>query len=147
MLKENLPCVTKEDLEKESSGLGLNNVELDRLLKFYGLLVESLDMLSPTFDLALYEARTRFNRLVRFKYRAKITFRGCFPIDMLRYDQCFPLQGTDAAAITDSQNSFLRGSSLEDRQIIVMKFSERKAVWCKDRWKSFGCLLEETNEI
>lgn len=71
--------------------------------------------------------------------RVNATFRGSgpFPIDMCRYDQCWPLTQEDIANISDW--------TAECREIRVGKYAtlgaakDQKA-FTNERWKSFGWL-------
>ena len=67
--------------------------------------------------------------------KAKITSRFGFPIDMLRYDSCWPATEQDAAAITKGFRSSYGVSA------VVEMDAARE--WAVGRWKSFGCTLEE----
>lgn len=67
---------------------------------------------------------------------AKISGRGQFPIDMLRYDSCSPATETD---------SILIGSTFEiygvwEIYVKVRPLSKSKGhnPWTVDRWASFG---------
>ena len=64
----------------------------------------------------------------------KATFRGilAFPIDMLRYDNCWPSTSEDAAKIHENLGS--RGEEQEFLNITVT--SEQDFTW--SRWSSFG---------
>lgn len=55
---------------------------------------------------------------------------GRFPIDMLRYDRCFPF---------DESNSYLIVGPIERRTIKLMAYVDVKsATPCYGRWNSFG---------
>lgn len=65
---------------------------------------------------------------------ATITGRGAFPIDMLRYDTCWPVSSEDASKIR---------RSIEDvphRWSIRVTTSRRG--FTDGRWESFGCGIE-----
>lgn len=82
-------------------------------------------------------------------YNAKIQFTGSFPMDMLRYEGCYPVSGSDASVIEASISRSGKpprklGEHVPIIEVNVAKFSDRPAwdAWCPDRWKSFGCKLE-----
>lgn len=64
---------------------------------------------------------------------AEVRGRGSFPIDMLRYDECFPSDQASVAAMT--------GDGREHKVVHVTKFgrtSREASRWTYDRWVSFG---------
>lgn len=70
---------------------------------------------------------------------AEVEFVGVFPIDMLRYDSCWPRTGEDASHIADSQTD-----SRDKRVVQVTKYSEKKRDhFTTARWKSFLCTIKE----
>ena len=82
---------------------------------------------------------------LKWKHFAKIHGQGPFPIDMLRYDSCIPATEEDARTIENVSNPMI--NDFEQRWTIqVRKFSDIKGhgYWTPQRWKSFGCTLEET---
>jgi hypothetical protein len=67
-----------------------------------------------------------------FVCQFRVTGIGHFPVDMLRYDGCFPLNSDDAVAETDSPGV--------RREVCLMMVRAQK-VQCKPtegRWNSFG---------
>ena len=74
----------------------------------------------------------------RKKYRQFLGVRfDSFPVDMLRYDCCFPASQKDAEAIAES----LRTADQKVREAIVVKYTDiarYDKVWWTDRWVSFG---------
>lgn len=72
---------------------------------------------------------------VNKKYRtfAVATGKGPFPMDMLRYDCCFPAKAEDAHEI----------NSTKDFRAIALAQDHDKATgrWTPDRWASFGWIL------
>jgi hypothetical protein len=60
---------------------------------------------------------------------------GQFPIDMLRYDRCFPADERESGQI---MNTFTR--RIRTWEIRLSAYASNKA-WmpCKGRWESFGC--------
>lgn len=72
---------------------------------------------------------------------AKVTGRGEFPIDMLRYDTCSPATEVDSGLISRTFNSF-------DSWEIFVKcrpLEKKISPWTVGRWESFGCKIEEIN--
>lgn len=70
-----------------------------------------------------------------------------FPIDMLRYDQCWPRTGEDAAKM----NLTLGGGRIgyeEPLAIFVTRHHDekRRPGWEPRRWRSFGVMLQAANE-
>lgn len=71
--------------------------------------------------------------LIRFTVEGK----GYFPVDMLRYDSCFP----------SNQSSVTRlGNSPESREVYLARVTNRKQ-WTPtyDRWRSFGWIVTHTD--
>lgn len=56
-------------------------------------------------------------------YKQRFKGNGGFPIDMLRYDECWPATADDAVAIT------------MDQDYVTVMGTNRFTI---DRWKSFG---------
>jgi hypothetical protein len=81
---------------------------------------------------------------LKWKHFAKITGSTGFPIDMLRYDNCIPASEEDARIIERANDVYVAPG--ETWTVQVKKFSELKthAYWTPQRWRSFGCALEET---
>jgi hypothetical protein len=72
------------------------------------------------------------------KYRHEMTVagRGPFPLDMLRFDGCWPKTGGDVFSIS---SSITRDS--QEYRVTVMKFTDAKATdttFTVGRWNSFG---------
>ncbi len=65
---------------------------------------------------------------------------GChFPLDMLRYDSCFPATEQDSVKIAES----IRGFSGGPWTVHVQALSQNKSHWTPARWQSFGARLIE----
>lgn len=81
---------------------------------------------------------------LKWKHFAKITGSEGFPIDMLRYDNCIPASEEDAHIIERANTEYVGVG--ETCTVQVKKFSDIKGhgYWTPQRWKSFGCTLEET---
>lgn len=74
-------------------------------------------------------------------HTAKVKGSGSFPMDMLRYDQCFPATEDDSYEMT-------RASSV--REITVKAWSDRPfSAFTPARWHSFTWSLEhlETRKL
>ncbi len=66
---------------------------------------------------------------MKYKTTFEVTGRGEFPIDMLRYDCCFPNTGSDSAAIMHDGT----------RTVSLVKYHADKEPLITDaRWNSFG---------
>lgn len=73
-------------------------------------------------------------RRVRFEYY--VTGRGRFPFDMLRLDQCWPVDGFDAEKLIND------GFNAPDFRSILLRSYRQPTV---DRWSSFlwSCGVEK----
>src|SRR5262245_3246387 len=71
-------------------------------------------------------------------YRQEWTVEGVlpFPIDMLRYDRCFPADEAQSAAITRTLNGYVGGHT----QVRVARFwrGDMPKYPTADRWRAFG---------
>lgn len=69
----------------------------------------------------------------RWEHVAEVTCSGEFPIEMLRYDCCFPRRECDAAEIC---------SGADEVVVQIVRYTDTKAPpWTHDRWKSFGATV------
>jgi hypothetical protein len=57
--------------------------------------------------------------------------RGSFPLDMLRYDRCVPLESIDCERIDDVEYT-------ERRTVRLVRYSEQGSKATAARWSSFG---------
>ena len=86
-------------------------------------------------------------------YRLKFTVEGSgdFPIDMLRYDHCYPATSTQSAIIPqDAEQRRVRlAISLYSTKTNMDRCIKSGILPCVERWKSFGweVLREETEAI
>lgn len=65
-----------------------------------------------------------------------------FPIDMLRYECCYPVTGEDATAIENSLSEQPSCGAVRDRVIRLAKYHDTKAVHIETaRWGSFGWVV------
>ncbi len=80
---------------------------------------------------------------LKYAHFAIIRGSGAFPIDMLRYDSCYPFREEDARKIESVSNPMIGDN--DPWEIRVKKHSElaRHARWTPERWKSFRCELVE----
>lgn len=70
----------------------------------------------------------------------KVTFRGHFPLDMLRYDMCFPDSEEDVAIIYDS----IAISPLKGTTVTLARWVRgKKELPTADRWESFLAKVSE----
>ena len=76
-----------------------------------------------------------------YKHFALIRTAESFPLDMLRYDLCFPVEEIDARAIERSLNPMIDAAQIE---VLVARFTESaEPRWGYDRWASYRCEVEE----
>ena len=73
--------------------------------------------------------------------KAIIRGSGAFPLDMLRYDQCFPASEEDSRKIAQSIEDFYK----RDWMIRVRKNSSHE--FTVGRWESFGCTVETVSDF
>lgn len=65
--------------------------------------------------------------------------RGHFPIDMLRYDSCFPRTGEDAGKISRiTKVPFQLSYQREIQSIVLIRRSLNNLPATTERWESFG---------
>lgn len=79
-----------------------------------------------TYSYRAYSASERPKGLFEFT----VTGRGLFPVDMLRYDACWPADGESAAAMLDRPGEY---NPREPRAIRLQSHSEPT----RERWASF----------
>jgi hypothetical protein len=75
-------------------------------------------------------------------HHATVSFTGEFPIDMLRYDRCYPRAQIDVDVIISSLN---RITCRDEVKIVHLeRFVETGSIrpWEIARWKSMGCDLK-----
>jgi len=77
---------------------------------------------------------------MKYRHEAVVQGRGSFPIDMLRYDQCWPVGGEDSVEIERSLHHE-RGPFT----VNVRADSPAKEHWTPDRWRSFGWTVVNTH--
>ena len=74
---------------------------------------------------------------MKYWTKFKVTGSSLFPLDMLRYDQCFPYTAEDASKIG--------GDLLADERTVTLAFyhPRRLPTITTARWKSFGWTVDE----
>lgn len=78
------------------------------------------------------------SRLTRFPFT--VTGRGRFPMDMLRYDHCFPDSSEDAAKITRC----LEAPDAEEVSIKLISYFGHPNKPTVQRWRSFSWNVTNT---
>lgn len=81
---------------------------------------------------------------LRYRHIARISGSGEFPLDMLRYDRCYPYTETDSSIIHTSIQLDIN-ARVSDWTVLVMQYSELKdwqSAWTFGRWKSFCCRVD-----
>jgi hypothetical protein len=77
---------------------------------------------------------------MKYSQRFFVMGKGSFPVDMLRYDQCFPAS-QDAAVSLDSEIPGNR--SIELRRYV----SDKTTVPTTGRWASFGWTVSNVSTV
>lgn len=79
-------------------------------------------------------------------WKFKVSGKGRFPVDMLRYDNCWPIESEDATKILDQKTDRTLGIGRPQRSIEL--YTHRKGGPTIDRWKSFGwnCWIIQKND-
>ena len=75
-----------------------------------------------------------------YEHEATVEVKGAFPVDMLRYDRCYPASEEDAKAIARS----LARPGREPCRVTVKALSPSREHWKKARWRSFGVVVVKT---
>ena len=88
---------------------------------------------------------TKLANSLKYRHVVEVTTSNSFPVDMLRYDSCFPLTETDALVIQLSLNPMVY--EYKEYRVRVARYYDTKFIrWSEDRWNSFHCTLEEVDE-
>jgi len=77
---------------------------------------------------------------MKYSQRFFVTGKGLFPMDMLRYDQCFPAS-QDSAVTIDSEIPGTR--TVEMRRYV----SDKTTMPTTGRWASFGWTVSNTSTV
>lgn len=75
-----------------------------------------------------------------YRHEATVDVKGSFPVDMLRYDRCYPASEEGAYAIAVSLTDVRRDSFC----VTLRALSSSKTHWTPVRWRSFGATIVET---
>lgn len=79
----------------------------------------------------------------QYVHTAKATGKGAFPIDMFRYDGCYPHHETDSGKVTSHYSD---PQSAAMRTVEIMAITDRKiAPFTEARWASFGWKLTDVS--
>jgi hypothetical protein len=76
------------------------------------------------------------------RWEFTVTGRGRFPLDMLRYDTCYPV-GSDSVSRIEAKTIFERLS----RANVEVRLRSDLKMPTVDRWKSFGWLVIDMAEV
>lgn len=80
---------------------------------------------------------------ITHKHFAIVRTSGAFPLDMLRYDLCHPVEEIDSRKIEQSLNPMIEAQAIA---VLVARFTESaEPRWGYDRWASYRCEIEEVN--
>ena len=90
--------------------------------------------------MSVWEANVKGGERVLYEHEATVEVNGAFPVDMLRYDRCYPASEEDAKAIAQS----LAGTEREPYRVTVKALSPSREHWTKARWRSFGAVVVKT---
>lgn len=74
-------------------------------------------------------------------YQFTVTGRGAFPLDMLRYDCCYPAHPEDVAAM-DYDNTTREG--IRAQRTVKLRGLGMPEM---SRWNSFGWSVSDTKEV
>lgn len=78
-----------------------------------------------------------------YQHFAVITTNSAFPLDMLRYDCCFPVAESDSRRIAESINPRIENRPVS---VLVSRFTESpEPRWNYERWHAFQCEVEAVN--
>lgn len=78
-----------------------------------------------------------------YRHFAEITFSEAFPIDMLRYDSCYPVSETDSNEIINSLNPMI--DSRERKVLVARLWDSSQGAWSLSRWESYHCKVEQVD--
>lgn len=71
---------------------------------------------------------------------AVVTGSGQFPVDMLRYDSCYPASETDSGIIASTFTNY--GTWRVHVRMRPLEKKKDKKYWTVGRWESFGVKIE-----
>jgi hypothetical protein len=78
------------------------------------------------------------------KYYFTVTGRGAFPLDMLRYDGCYPVHPEDVDQIQQSLDPRWRR---DRKEAFKIRMATYKQIPTKERWSSFIWHVTDIEEI
>lgn len=81
----------------------------------------------------------------QYLHRITVAVSLSFPIDMLRYDGCYPRTEQDAGKIERINHRHL-DTTADDRLVEVEKRGDKNAFFTDARWASFGCKIVDRSE-
>lgn len=71
-----------------------------------------------------------------YRHTLEVTCRMAFPVDMLRYDRCYPTSEQDSGRIAWGTGA----RTPQGRTVKVETVRRGKGnPWTRERWMSFGC--------
>lgn len=77
---------------------------------------------------------------------AKVTGRGEFPIDMLRYDLCSPATEEDSNLIRRTINNHDHNNwAIFIKRPLLERRAKKDVIFTVGRWQSFGCKIVEVS--
>ncbi len=82
---------------------------------------------------------------MQYHHEAVIEGKGTFPLDMLRYDQCYPATAEDSDTIERLMEP--GGASTGVWTVNVRAYSRVKDHWTPERWRSFGVELVNDHTV
>lgn len=75
-----------------------------------------------------------------YEHEATVEVRGPFPLDMLRYNRCWPVSEEDVQAMIRS----LASPPKQPYRVTLKALSRSAEHWAKARWESFGATVVAT---
>jgi len=75
----------------------------------------------------------------KVRHRLEVSGTGRFPVDMLRYDACYPASSKDVEKLCAT----LYGDRPPRGPWTIEVASQVTAPWALERWTSFGCKMVE----
>ena len=76
---------------------------------------------------------------------AVVMGKGQFPVDMLRYDSCYPASETDSGIIASTFTNY--GTWRVHVRMRPLEKKKDKKYWTVGRWESFGVKIEPTDGL
>ncbi len=79
---------------------------------------------------------------LKYCHRIRVTFRGRFPVDMLRYDRCSPATEASSGEIEASLYDDMKRRTVLLTKQASQTWSTDPGVWTARRWASYSCKIE-----